>query len=157
MFCCIFTVLINSLIFKTFAMQKNANTASNGTKENKPNAGNGQPVSTTAVLTPVKKEEVKPLPSVPGKELSDLPPVEDRVLKVQQLSDLVAKREKLQESLKKLKSIKASSENRGLKITIEDDNNEWETFNTDAIKNCIASMEVTIQAKLHEVEQKIKF
>lgn len=148
---------VNQLfIFKTFAMLKNANTA-NGTKTATPPQDNGKKVETSVSLIPVKNDEPKPAPSVPGKVLSDLPPVEDRVLKVQQLSDLVAKREKLQESLKKLKSIKASSENRGLKITIEDDNDEWETFNTDAIKTCIASMEVTIKAKLDEVEQNIRF
>jgi hypothetical protein len=148
---------VNQLfIFKSIAMLKNANT-DNGTKATPATQDNGKKVETTATLVPVKKEEQKPTPSVPGKVLSDLPPVEDRVLKVQQLSDLVAKREKLLESLKKLKSIKASSENRGLKITIEDDNDEWETFNTDAIKTCIASMEVTIKGKLQEVEAQIKF
>jgi galactose mutarotase-like enzyme len=137
-------------------MLKNANTA-NGTKPTSTPPENGKKVETSVSLVPVKKEEQIPTPSVPGKQLSDLPPVEDRVLKIQQLSDFVAKREKLQESLKKLKSIKASSENRGLKITIEDDNDEWETFNTDAIKTCIASMEVTIKAKLDEVEKQICF
>jgi hypothetical protein len=137
-------------------MLKNANTA-NGTKPVAPVQDNGKKVETSVSLVPVKKEEAKPAPSVPGKVLSDLPPVEDRVLKVQQLADLVAKREKLQESLKKLKSIKASSENRGLKITIEDDNDDWETFNTDAIKACIVTMETTIKQKLDEVEQQIRF
>lgn len=137
-------------------MQKNANTA-NGTKTTTPETSNGKSVNTSATLTPVKTEVKKPEPSVPGKQLSDLPPVEDRVLKVQQLFDLASKREKLQDSLKKLKSIKTSSDNRGLKIQIEDDSNEWETFNTDAIKDCIVTLEATIKRKLEEVEALIKF
>jgi hypothetical protein len=104
--------------------QKNG---SNGTTKPAAN-GNGKPVATVVNL-PVKKEELK------KENPNDRPPVEDRVLKVQQLFDLVTKREKLKESLKKLKSIKASSENRDLKISIEDADNEWETFNTDAIQN----------------------
>lgn len=120
-------------------------------------ATNGKKVETTLNIVLPKNEETKPLPTVPGRQLSDLPPVEDRVLKVQQLFDLATKREKLQESLKKLKSIKASSDNRDLVITIEGDGGQWETYNTDAIKVCIAAMEVTIKEKLDEVEKQIRF
>lgn len=140
-------------------MTKNANTA-NGTKPAATTPENGKQVATTVNLVPVKsekKEEQIPKPSVPGKELSDLPPVEDRVLKVQQLFDLTAKREKLQDSLKKLQSIKTSTESRDLKITIEDSDSEWETFNTDAIKDCIETMKATIKSKLDEVENQIRF
>jgi hypothetical protein len=136
---------------------KNANTA-NGTKPaGETQNGNGKHIATTVTLTPVKDDQ-KPAPSVPGvKVLSDLPPVEDRVLKVQQLFDLTNKREKLQESLKKLQSIKTSTESRDLKITIEDSDSEWETFNTDAIKACIETMKETIKRKLDEVENLIRF
>jgi predicted RNase H-like nuclease (RuvC/YqgF family) len=118
---------------------------------------NGKPVATVVELTPKKTDQEAPKPTVEGKKLSDLPPVEDRVLKVQQLFDLTAKREKLQESLKKLNSIKTSTESRDLKITIEDSDSEWETFNTDAIKACIDCMKETIKRKLDEVENLIRF
>jgi hypothetical protein len=123
----------------------------------KPGNGSQSPVKAettpapTAKVTPIKLDEKK------DEKLSDLPPLEDRVLRVQQLSDLVAKREKLRESLKKLKSIKTSSDNRSLCITIEDSESEWETYNTDAIKACVATMEQTINSKLQEVEALIKF
>lgn len=134
--------------------QKNG---TNGTA--KPAPTNGQKVATVVNLLAGKSEEQKtvPLPSVEEKKLSDLPPVEDRVLRVQQLFDLTAKREKLQDSLKKLNSIKTSTESRDLKITIEDSDNDWETFNTDAIKACIECMKETIKRKLDEVENLIRF
>ncbi|MGN6477257.1 MAG: hypothetical protein ACTHKV_08525 [Flavipsychrobacter sp.] len=139
---------------------KNANTANGSKPATTPETGNGKQVATTVTLTPVrdeKKDDSKPAPSVPGLRLSDLPPVEDRILRVQQLFDLTAKREKLKDSLKKLSSIKASTESRDLKITIEDSDNDWETFNTDAIKACIECMKETIKRKLDEVENLIRF
>jgi hypothetical protein len=119
---------------------------------------NGKKVETVIPLVPVKDEpkEARTI-AAPGRQLTDLPPVEDRVLKVQQLFDLITKREKLHESLKKLQSIKTSTESRDLKITIEDSANEWETFNTDAIKACIDAMKDTIKRKLEEVETQIHF
>lgn len=139
-------------------MSTQKNGATNGTAT--PNKTNAKEVATVVNLTLKKEEQPKPEPKpelTPAGKAGDLPPVEDRVLKVQQLFDLINKREKLKESLKKLNSIKASSDNRDLKITIEDDNEEWETHNTDAIRDCIATMKATIQTKLKEAEDSIRF
>lgn len=118
--------------------------------------------ATTPANGKTKPEETKnpPIPVDFTEQQETAPealPIEDRILKVQILGDLVEKREKLKESLKKLNSINAASESRDLRITIEDDRNEWETYNTDAVRACITAMRQTIETKLQEVESQIKF
>lgn len=120
---------------------------------------NGKKVETTVTLTPVKKlEEQKPATKLEHtSDPANLPPLEDRVLKIQQLTDLVTKRDKLRESLKSLQSINTSSEGRNLKIQIEDNENDWETFNTDAIKFCVDNLISAHKDRIAILEAQIRW
>ncbi len=97
------------------------------------------------------------LPKKEQKEQPELPPLEDRILKIQMLGDLVAKREKLQDSLKKINSFKFSSETRLDKLTIEDEDNEFTTSNTSVLKDVVATIKTTVQRRLAEVDAQLTF
>ena len=114
--------------------------------------------------TPVSNNQ---LPAVPLKptatekpkvEKPEQIPLEDRILRIQVLGDLIAKREKLQDSLKKISSYKFSSESRFDKLTIEDgEGNEFTTTNTDVLKEVVATIKATILRKISEVDSFITF
>jgi hypothetical protein len=118
-------------------------------------ASNGKKETATA------KPTAETLPTIPPAKRADgseQKPLEDRIYRVQQLSDLIAKREKLQESLKKLKAFKLSTDSRLDSLTIEDgEGNEFVTSNTAAITDVIECLKATLQKKLHEVEAQIVF
>jgi hypothetical protein len=139
-------------------MLKNANTA-NGTKAVPPAPENGKKVETTVNLVPIKKEEEpKPAPSVPGRVLSDLPPVEDRILKVSQLFSLVEKHDTLLEAKKKLKAFKLSTDGSRDSLRIQDGKgNEFYTTNSGCIADVLEVLKVSIDRKIAEVEAQIKF
>ncbi len=117
--------------------------------ENQPEGQNSETESKIPTIIPAKNApKVKP----------ELRPLEERIYKVQQLTDLVYRREKLQESLAKLKSYKLSSDGRADSIRIQDGHgHEWNTSNSDAIKDVIATLKETLQKKLNEVENLIIF
>jgi len=101
-----------------------------------------------------KPDEVK----APEKPQAEHPPLEDRILKVQVLSDLINKREKLMDSLKKITAFRFSSENRNDKLTIEDaDNNEFTTTNTEVLAEVVNVIKATINKKIAEVNALIIF
>jgi hypothetical protein len=94
----------------------------------------------------------------PDKKEDEQMPLEDRIYRVQQLSDLIERHEKLQESLKKLQSFKLSSDGRGDEIVITDSKrNTWQTSNTAVIADVIEVMKATLQKKLSETEAQIFF
>lgn len=138
-------------------MLKNANTA-NGTKPVAPAQDNGKKIETTVSLVPVKSEEPKPTPTVPGKTISDQPPVEDRILKVSQLFALVEKHETLLETKKKLKAFKLSTDGSRDSLRISDSKgNEFHTTNSGCIVDVLEVLKVSIDKKIAEVEAQIKF
>ena len=97
-------------------------------------------------------------PEKPKEQKEEQPNLEDRILRIQILSDLIAKREKLQDSLKKISSYKFSSESRFDKLTIEDgEGNEFTTTNTDVLKEVVATIKATILRKIGEVDSSITF
>jgi hypothetical protein len=127
---------------------------------------NGKPTAKSSDIVtkdaPELKQEVKPedlravqLPN-PTLATNDSP-LDERVMKVNVLADLVSRREKLQDSLKKLQSINTATDRHELKITIEDADDEWTTQNTNAIVNCIDTIGKTIQGKILELDAQIKW
>ena len=85
-------------------------------------------------------------------------PLEDRILKIQVLGDLISKREKLQDSLKKISSYKFSTENRFDKLTIEDgEGHEFSTTNSDVLKDVVSTIKETIIRKIADVDNLITF
>jgi hypothetical protein len=97
------------------------------------------------------------MPAKKSADTGEQPPLEDRILKIQILGDLVARREKLQESLKKITSLKFSSDGRADKLTIEDDENEWTTSNSELLKEVVGTIKTTIQKKIAEVDLQLTF
>jgi hypothetical protein len=124
---------------------------------------NGKAVSTTAVSIP-KKDEAKPEekkipePSMEGKKVPELLPVEDRILKVSQLADLCEKRETLLETRQKLNSFKLSTDGNRDTLKISDSRGkEFITSNSGVIADVVEVMKKTIDSKLAEVENLIRF
>lgn len=120
-----------------------------------PTNGTSNTSSNLTAVAPVKAEK-KELPTIAPEKRNDAneqKPLEDRIFRVQQLSDLVSRREKLQDSLKKLNSFKLSSDSRLDSLTIEDgEGHEFSTSNTAAIADVIQCLKASIQKKLQEVE-----
>lgn len=133
--------------------QKNG---TNGTAET--NNQNGKPkVDTTATLT-VVKDDKKPESTVKGKEIPDLPPVEDRILKVNQLTALVEKHEALLDTRKKLKAFKLSTDGSRDALRIADSKgNEFVTYNSSVIADVLDVLKTSLDKKIGEVEAQIKF
>jgi hypothetical protein len=139
-------------------MSTQQNKNGNGSIE-KPTNGK---VNTTLNVVPPKPEEEKkeglPAPSVIGKDLPELPPVEDRILKVNQLFSLVEKHEALLETKKKLSTFKLSTDgNRDTLRILDSKGNDFQTSNTAVIADVMEVLKKSIDAKIAEVENQIRF
>ena len=107
----------------------------------------------TAKVTPITTE-VKKQPK-PG---DDLPPVEDRILKINQLFGLVEKHESLLELRKRLKSFKISTDGTGDSVQLRDSKgNSFNTSNSACIGDVLEVLKATIDKKIAEVESQIHF
>lgn len=124
---------------------------SNGTANGKPVV----PKVATVVTIPAKKEEeVKPKIIVKD----DLPPVEDRILKVQQLMSKVEKHEALNESLRKLHAFKLSSDGSKDVLKISDSKGrEFSTSNSTGIADVIETLKKSIAEKIVALEKELVF
>lgn len=133
--------------------------ANNGTTLNG-KATNGKPAN-SLTATPPKADTLpaaKITTSPEAEEATTQIPLEDRILKVQILGDLIAKREKLLDSLKKINTYKFSTENRFDKLEISDsEGNEFTTTNSEVLTDVIACIKATINRKLAEVNSQIIF
>lgn len=109
--------------------------------------------TTTAKIAPITtevKKETKPV--------TELPPVEDRIHKVNQLFALVEKHETLLETKKKLKSFKLSTDGSRDTLRIQDSRgNEFTTSNSAVIADVLEVLKVSLDKKIEEVEAQIKF
>lgn len=112
------------------------------------------PTASTPAPQSKDQKELKSEP-IPVVEINNESPVDDRVLKVQQLADLVDKREKFAASLKKLQSLNMATEGREITITLEDGKTSWETSNTAAIKLCVETLINSHKKTLSDLEEKI--
>ncbi len=134
---------------KTAKFHMSQNGTLNGNAKNGAAVKNDKPqVNTVSTLT-VKNEN-------PSTETQEQKPLEDRILKVQVLSDLVERREKLKDTFKKLQSFKISTDGSRdlLKIT-DSKGNDFSTSNTSAIKDVVESLKVSIQKQITETEAQI--
>lgn len=101
------------------------------------------------ITTEVKKEE-KPVP--------EIPPVEDRIHKVLQLSALVDKHETLLETKKKLKAFKLSTDGSRDTLRIMDSKgNEFSTSNSGVIADVLEVIKISTDKRITEVENQIRF
>ena len=130
----------------------------NGNPEEKavnqtPNTG----TTPTQPEAPKDEKQVKQTPK-PEKPTTDLPPLEDRILRVNQLFSLVEKLEALQDTKRKLDSFKLSSEGSRDVLRIQDGRgNEFQTSNSAAIADVIETLKKSLAQKIKEVENQIAF
>ena len=119
------------------------------------NLGNPLPAEKT-------KPEVKPeaqtqetaVTNLPKKELT----LEQKIEKVENLSILIEKREKLEESRKKLSSFVVGSNQFSEKIVLTDDRgNTFITSNSEVFAKVVATISETLISKISEIEKQIEF
>jgi len=128
-------------------MSTKTTTPTNGKAET-PNA-----TTSTAKIAPITTEVKKDT-----KPADDLPPVEDRILKINQLFGLVEKHESLLELRKRLKSFKVSTDGTGDSLQLRDSKgNSFNTSNSACIADVLNVLKATIDKKIAEVESQIHF
>jgi len=114
-----------------------------------------KPTKETPVVPEVKPEilpEVKP--EVQKPELN----IEQKIQKVSDLNDLIAKRERFMEAKMKLASFNLKREEHTTRITIQDqEGNQFLTSQSDAIEKIINVLKNSIDDGLASTEAKIQF
>jgi hypothetical protein len=84
--------------------------------------------------------------------------IDEKIQKVSDLNDLIAKRNRFLESKSKLNSFNLKREDSTTKISISDlDGNSFITSQSDAIDKILSTLKNTIDEALAEVEAKIQF
>ena len=110
---------------------------------------------TNVVLSAANPKQPK-VETEPKKETEEQHPLEDRIFKIQMLGDLIERREKFQETIKKLNSFKVSTDGTRDKLTITDGKgNEFFTTNSACIAEVVTSLKTSLQNKLVETEAQI--
>jgi hypothetical protein len=124
--------------------------ATNGVKA----AANGAAakVETTTNLLPPKTEATVKTIS-PAKELL---PLEDRLLRLDELFAIQNKYYKYKQSLEKLNAFKLKKDGETTTLSLEDDNrNSFETSNPEVVEDIINALKATITRKIKEIESKL--
>jgi len=111
----------------------------------------------------VKKEEVKPTVEkkleTPIKEIKEpVLTLDQKIEKVENLKTLIDKREKLEESRKKLNSFVVGANQFSENIILTDENNnKFQTSNSEVFNKVVACINETLIEKISEIENQIKF
>jgi hypothetical protein len=121
-------------------------------------ATNGKPaangVKTDVILLPVpatKKEDFK-------KEIEDLPPLEDRLHRINQLFEVQSKYNRLQSSLSKLNQFQLEKQGERNRLSILDEQrNEFATHNPDIIAEVTSFLKAKITEKIKAIEPLLKW
>ena len=113
---------------------------------------------TTSVVTPnprtEKPEEQKPQAVV--KSLDGLPPLEDRLHKLNVLFTIQSKYNRLKASLAKLEEFDLKSDKESCEIEFTDSkHNEWSTNNPAVMPEFLAFLKETIKKKIKELEPQL--
>ncbi len=117
----------------------------------------GDPIPTdvnkTEVVKEVKASETIVL-DAPKKELT----LDQKIEKVENLKILIEKREKLEESRKKLSSFVVGSNQFSEKIVLTDDRgNSFNTSNSEVFTKVVGTINETLITKISEIEKQIEF
>jgi hypothetical protein len=95
--------------------------------------------------------------TTPEKPLAISYDLETTMNRVEVLTDLIERRERLVASLKKLNSFDLSTDNRGLELKLGDGQNRWETTNSAVITSLITGVKAELARKIVEVNSEIRF
>lgn len=113
--------------------------------------------TTTAKIAPITTEVKKPEPGK-AKEPSDLPPLEDRLFRLDQLFEVRKQYNKLQESLQKLAQFQTKSDGETSSLTIRDDNrNDFTTYHPTIIAEVVDFLKAKIKDKMKAIEPQLKW
>ena len=110
----------------------------------------------TTVVTPdgKLKNQDKKEPETKKTELS----LDEKIAKVENLKVLIEKREKLQDSRKKLNSFVIGSHNFSENIVLTDEQgNTFKTSNSEVFSKCVEVIRDTLDTKIREIESEISF
>ncbi len=106
----------------------------------------------------VKQEEVKTVEKTIEKAAEPVLTLEQKIEKVENLKTLIDKREKLEDSRKKLSSfvIGTNQFNESLVLT-DENNNNFRTSNSEVFTKVVQAINSTLVEKIKEIEMQIKF
>ncbi len=126
-------------------------------KPSEPNHETTSKVEVKIEPTPIEKpiEEVKQIiVEVPKPQLT----LDQKIEKVENLKTLIEKREKLEQSRKKLQAFVIGTSNFNENIVLTDENgNKFSTSNTEVFANVIETINKTLVSKIAEIEKQIEF
>lgn len=109
-------------------------------------------MSTTAKAVDTPAKNPKPELKVIGAP-SNLPPLEERLHKLNQLFHLQTKYNKLQDSLTKLSEFEIKKDGERSRISISDDNrNDFSTYNPEIIQEVTDFLKERIKLKIKAIE-----
>lgn len=139
---------------KSLAKQTNGQT--NGTTS-KPAELPKLPTGTTEKKEPEPTTGAAPIPGVSFPNLN-AQPLDDRMHRLNQLFDLQGKYNKLQNSLQKLNEFELQKNSDNCSLALEDDNNhDFNTSNSEIIKEVTDFLKLKIREKLKTIEDQIKW
>ncbi len=119
----------------------------------------------TASMTVVKNLEQETVP--PAESVTIVPEVEvvpelsleEKIQRIEDLTVLIDKRKKLQESRRSLQSFKVAADGFSNQLSIHDltSHSEFKTFNAAVITRVMDVIKSSVDEKLAEIESQIKF
>jgi hypothetical protein len=117
----------------------------------------GDPIPTDETKTEVKSEEKTQETAVLNPLKKELT-LDQKIEKVENLKILIEKREKLEESRKKLSSFVIGSHQFSEKIVLSDDRgNSFNTSNSEVFAKVVGTINETLITKISEIEKQIEF
>ena len=120
-----------------------------------PTNGKAEPakeITQTAKVTPITTQVSSKSPS------TDLPPLEDRLHRLNQLFDLQRKYSKLQDSLQKLNEFEIKKDGERSRITIADDSrNDFTTYQPEIVNEVVEFIKVKIKDRIKAIEPLLKW
>ncbi len=107
---------------------------------------NGEKITPPAIAVTTKKEN------------ETLPPLEDRLHRLNQLFNLQTQYNKLQESLQKLSDFEIKKDGERSRLSIQDDcRNEFSTYNTEIVEEVVKHLKIRIREKIKALEPQLKW
>ena len=130
-------------------------------KPSEPNQTTAQKVEVKTEPKPIEtpiieaeKKEIIQVVEVPKPQLT----LDQKIEKVENLKTLIEKREKLEQSRKKLQAFIIGTNNFNENIVLTDESgNKFSTSNTEVFANVIETINKTLVSKIAEIEKQIEF
>ena len=117
----------------------------------------GKPIITEETIAEIKTD-VNTQEIVVVEHLKKELTLDQKIEKVENLKILIEKREKLEESRKKLSSFVVGSHQFSEKIVLSDDRgNSFNTSNSEVFAKVVATINETLVTKISEIEKQIEF